>query len=387
MDSLNTIITIPNIGERLVSGEKLKKARLYREFSQEELATRLGVSKQAISKYESNKSQISSDIVARLPRALGFPIKFFIHDENINENDKSIVYFRTKNIPKKTKEHLTTKIEILDKEIMGFYKKYIEFPQVNIPDLDKYVTVGKCNYDREDIIRIVKIIREEWGLDNKPIINLAYTLQSNGFILNKQYINQDKTDGLSQWIGSTPYILTSSNKEAAVRTRFDNAHELGHLILHKGISEEEQGSKAIERDADYFASEFLYPSHVFLQEIQNYPLTIDTFIQLKEKWKISIQAIVRKCLDLELISEDKYIYFQKRISYKGWRKKEPLDNIITLEEPRLLRDATELLVDNEVVSKQDILNEINLYKEDIISFCNLSENYFDETLTNIIKIY
>ncbi|MGL6173315.1 MAG: helix-turn-helix domain-containing protein, partial [Cellulosilyticaceae bacterium] len=197
MDSLNTIITIPNIGERLVSGEKLKKARLYREFSQEELATRLGVSKQAISKYESNKSQISSDIVARLPKALGFPIKFFIQDENVDENEKSIVYFRTKNIPKKTKEHLMTKIEILDKEIMGFYKRYIEFPQANVPDLTKYVVAGKCNYDREEIIEIVKIIREEWGLDHKPIVNLAYTLQSNGFVLNKQYINQDKTDGLS----------------------------------------------------------------------------------------------------------------------------------------------------------------------------------------------
>ncbi|MGL6173417.1 MAG: hypothetical protein ACRC1P_02260, partial [Cellulosilyticaceae bacterium] len=128
-------------------------------------------------------------------------------------------------------------------------------------------------------------------------------------------------------------------------------------------------------------------SHVFLEEIQNYPLTIETFIQLKEKWKLSIQAIIRKCLDLELISEDKYIYFQKRISYKGWRKQEPLDNIITLEEPRLLRDATELLIEHNVISKQDILNEINLYKEEIISFCNLPEDYFEETLMNIIKIY
>ena len=126
-------------------------------------------------------------------------------------------------------------------------------------------------------------------------------------MLNKQYINQSKTDGFSQIINEKAYIFISANKECAVRSRFDLAHELGHLVLHRNVEEDEQGSNCIERQADYFASEFIYPSDVFIKEIQTLPLSFETFIMLKEKWKISIQAIVRKCKDLELISDDKYI--------------------------------------------------------------------------------
>lgn len=385
MDSFGKIVMLNGIDEQLIRGEKIKSARIYRELSQAELAECLDVTKQAISRYENNKSQMSSEVIARLPGALGFPIRYFTKNEDKQPKEQSIVYFRTKNIPKKTKEHLATKIRLLDEEIMTYYRKYIGFPEINFPDLTEYITRGKCNYSREDICAITKEIREHWGLGDEPIVNLAYVLQSNGIILSKQYINQDKTDGLSQWIQNTPYIFTSSDKESAVRSRFDNAHELGHLVMHRYVDEEEQGSKVIEKDADYFASQFLYPNDMFIKDIRGCSLSLETFIGLKEKWRISIQAIIRKCIDLELISEDKYIYFQKKISYKGWRKKEPLDNILTVEEPRLLKDATELLIENNVITKQDILNGVALYKNDIVELCNLPSDYFTEKVSDIIK--
>ncbi len=372
----------------LISGVKIKQARLYRGLSQGELAEKLGVTKQAVSKYEVGKSQLSTDIIALLPKTLGFPISFFTqNDTQSYDMSQSIIYFRTKNISKRTREHLASKIQILDENIMVFYKKYIDFPEVNIPELKEYLGNNNSNYNRDIIRGVANEIRKLWQLGTQPIANLAYVLQSNGFILNKQYIDQDKTDGLSQWINNTPYIFTSANKGSAVRTRFDNAHELGHLLLHRNVTVDEQGSTAIERDADYFASEFLYPSSEFLKEISGYPISLETFISLKEKWGISIQAIVRKCLDLELISDEKYIYFQKRISFKGWRKNEPLDDVLPVEEPTLLKDATEVLIDNEVLTKQEILNEINIYSSDIVEFCNLPTDFFENSYSNIIKLY
>ena len=243
-----------------------------------------------------------------------------------------------------------------------------------------------CNYKNETIIKACKEIRKYWNIGDKPIDNLAYLLQLNGFIISKQYINQNKTDGFSQRIGDKSYIFVSANKECAVRTRFDLAHELGHLVLHNRLGKEDVEEKVIEKDADFFASEFLYPSDVFLNEIQDYSIGFDRFIELKEKWKISIQAIVRKCKDLELISDDKYIYFQKRISYNKWRKNEPLDNRIVAEEPRLFEDIIELLLENSVITKKDILMDISLEKKDIIKYCNLDKDYFEDTLCNVIKI-
>ena len=223
-------------------------------------------------------------------------------------------------------------------------------------------------------------------MGNKPIDNLAYILQANGFIISRQYIDQDKTDAFSQKIDNN-YIFISGNKECAVRSRFDLAHELGHLILHDNIEIDEFEDKIIEKDADLFASEFLYPSEVFLEDIQDYSLGFERFIELKEKWKVSIQLLVRKCKDLGVISEEKYIYFQKRISFNKWRKKEPLDDRIVLEKPRLFEDVIELLIEENILTKKDILMNIDLEKNDIIKYCNLEDNFFEDTFCNIVKIY
>lgn len=373
--------------EKKVYGERIRQARIFRGLSQTQLAELLNVSKQAISKYETNKSKLSTSVISLLPQSLGFPLSFFYKPCVEDNESKNIIFFRTKDIPKKTKEQLKEKINIMDEEIMSYFDKYIEFPKLNIPDLCKELGNEKYNYNRERIKVAARKLREYWKLKNEPIENLMYVLQVNGFIINKQHIEQDKTDAFSQKVDDRVYIFVSANKESAVRTRFDLAHELGHIILHSKIEPDEYGERSIEMDADYFASEFLYPSEVFIDEIQDYSLNFDTFIILKEKWKISIQAIIRKCKDLELISDDKYIYFQKRISYNNWRKREPLDENIVPEDPRLLKDAIEILIDNKIIDKKSILMDLDLDKKEIIELCNLPQNFFDETLQNVIKIY
>lgn len=370
-----------------INGERIKQARLYRGLSQAELAERLEVSKQAISRYEKNDMNLATNIIAKLPNALGFPLSFFSKEFNFENKNKDAIYFRTKEIPRKTKDSLEVKIKLLDEEIISYLDNYIGLPEHKLPDLSKYIKINKYNYDREEIKKICKEIREFWGLGDEPIDNLSYVLQSNGYIINKQNISQNKTDGFSQYFNNRNYIFISANKGSAVRSRFDLAHELGHLVMHINIDSEELGGKVIERDADYFASEFIYPEESFINDIQGRSLNFDTFIKLKEKWKISIQAIIRKCRDLDLISEDKYTYFQKRISYNKWRIHEPLDDIIISEEPRLLKDALELLIENNILTKEKLLRDLDIYADDVIKLCNLPEDYFESSFDNIIKLF
>ncbi len=369
-----------------INGERIKQARIYRGLSQAQLADKLNVTKQAISKYETNKMNLNISTIALLPKALGFPLSFFNKYKKV-DSDNDIVFFRTKDIPKRTQDQLKEKINVMENEVIEYFENYIEFPKLNIPDFSDLLLSETCNYNREKIIEVCRRLREYWGIENEPIDNLMYVLQVNGFIINKQYIDQNKTDGFSKNLNDKAIIFVAANKESAVRTRFDLAHELGHLVLHRNIESEELGEKSIEMDADFFASEFLYPREEFIKEIQNSPLNFELFIRLKEKWKISIQAIIRKCKDFNLISEEKYIYFQKRISYNGWRKKEPLDDRIVEEEPRLLKDIIELLDDNNILSKKTLLREIDLDKEDILKLCNLPLDFFNDDLENLIKIY
>ncbi|MGL4848675.1 MAG: helix-turn-helix domain-containing protein [Clostridium sp.] len=371
-----------------INGERIKQARIYRGMSQAQLAKELEVTKQAISKYEANKMNLSINVISALPKVLEFPLSFFGKETyKIDEKNEGIVFFRTKNIPQKTQAMLSEKIKIMEEEILEYFEKYIEFPSLNLPNLENELGSETHNYNRERIIKVCEKLREHWGLGKKPIDNLMYILQKNGFIVNKQLIDQDKTDGFSQKLNEKNIIFVSANKESAVRTRFDLAHELGHLILHNKIEKEDYGEKIIELDADFFASEFLYPVESFIEEIKDRPLNFETFIILKEKWKISMQAIIRKCKDFDLISDDKYMYFQKRLSFNRWRKKEPLDDRIVSEEPRLLKDIIEVLIENKIVDKKQLLMDIELEKNQIIEFCNLSEDFFDDTFGNIIKLY
>lgn len=370
--------------ERKIYGERIRQGRILRGLSQEQLAKQLDITRQAISNCEKNNINLNINNLLKMSEALELPLSFF-YKSPVDDNEQ-IIFFRSKDIPKKTRDQLKEEINVFDKEIVRYFENYIQFPTINLPNLKEILGEEVCNYKKETIIKACKEIRKYWNIGDKPIDNLAYLLQLNGFIISKQYINQNKTDGFSQRIGDKSYIFVSANKECAVRTRFDLAHELGHLVLHNRLGKEDVEEKVIEKDADFFASEFLYPSDVFLNEIQDYSIGFDRFIELKEKWKISIQAIVRKCKDLELISDDKYIYFQKRISYNKWRKNEPLDNRIVAEEPRLFGDIIELLLENSVITKKDILMDISLEKKDIIKYCNLDKDYFEDTLCNVIKI-
>ncbi|MBN1067157.1 ImmA/IrrE family metallo-endopeptidase [Clostridium botulinum] len=375
-----------SLAERKVYGQRIKQGRILRGLSQEQLGKKVGVTRQAISNCEKDNINLSTTNLLKLSETLDLPLSFFYRIPE-EDNSDNIIFFRSKDIPKKTKEQLREEINIFDKEIVKYFEKFVKLPSINLPDLSDILEGKSYNYRKETIMDICKRIREHWGIGNKPIDNLAYLLQVNGFIISRQYINQDKTDAFSQNIDDKKYIFISGNKECAVRSRFDLAHELGHLVLHNNIDKDDFEEKIIEKDADSFASELLYPSEIFLEDIQDYSLGFERFIELKEKWKVSIQLLVRKCKDLKVISDEKYIYFQKRISFNRWRKNEPLDNRIVSEKPRLFEDVIELLIEKEILTKKDLLVNINLDKKDIIKYCNLDENFFDDTFCDIIKIY
>ena len=64
----------------------------------------------------------------------------------------------------------------------------------------------------------------------------------------------------------------ASEKEAGIRIRFDAAHELAHLVLHRWIEQAELADpktlKRIEAEADRFAGAFLLPRKSFPKRIR-----------------------------------------------------------------------------------------------------------------------
>lgn len=63
--------------KKIFNGKRLKEARLYNKLTITELAEKLNVTKQMISKYENGKSEPSFENSLKLNPILGYPREFF----------------------------------------------------------------------------------------------------------------------------------------------------------------------------------------------------------------------------------------------------------------------------------------------------------------------
>ncbi len=189
-------------------------------------------------------------------------------------------------------------------------------------------------------------------------------------------------DAFSTWdaVDGRPYVVLGSDSQSAFRTRFNVCHELGHLILHKGVSPAEfkdrSNFKLIEAQADRFAAAFLAPASTFSPEIA-IP-SLEAFRVLKPRWRLSIKMMIRRAQDLNVIDREEarrlYINYNRR----RWNHQEPLDEETEVEKPRLVRRMFEAIVDNDILEPSQIVADLPFNREDIEQLASLPFGYLDE---------
>src|SRR5699024_8933503 len=111
---------------------------------------------------------------------------------------------------------------------------------------------------------------------------------------------------------------------------------------------------------------FLMPKESFSKDI--YSSSLEHFINLKKKWKVSIQSMIYRCADLELLSENQIDYLKRQLSTKRYWSIEPLDNKIPIEKPFIQRQSIELLLEHKIVTPLEICNDIMMYPSEIEEF-------------------
>jgi Zn-dependent peptidase ImmA (M78 family) len=133
-------------------------------------------------------------------------------------------------------------------------------------------------------------------------------------------------------------ICLSSDRGNVLRRRVRAAHEIGHLMLHRGHPD--PGSARNEHEADRFAAELLMPADDIAPSLPRRP-DLARLIELQQQWGVSVQALLRRCSDLQTISPHMYKRGMIAISQLGWRKDEPaLD--YEGEWPAMLAEAARL---------------------------------------------
>lgn len=337
------------------NGERVKFARLYNGLTVDELAGKINISAQAESQYELGKITPQFDKLIALSEVLNFPIDFFLQQDNISMDTGSSYFRSLMKTPKKYRTEQKAKIQLLAK-LYSIMNEYIEFPCLNIPkDIESYDSPEEA----------ALYLRQFWNLGEKPIPNLLRLLESKGIIVSSFETSTNDIDAFSQFFninGKDVYFIAySNNKESAARINFDLAHELGHIIIHNWNEDTEDISREVfkekEKQANEFAAAFLLPENTFKNDVHYFSTELSNYIELKKKWRVSIGAMIHRSCELGIISMNQYQYLIRIMNKKGFREQEPLDKILEIPYPHLLKDAVDLLITNNVFSKKELLDE------------------------------
>ncbi len=279
-------------------------ARRRRGLKKIELAREIKVSLKSIMNYEAGDAP-GSDTMGRIVDVLKFPESFFF-GEDLEEIDAAAVSFRSM-----ARMAASTREEALGQgSICVLLNEWLNqrfgMPKPAIPSVRLATPEAAA-----------AIVRTEWGLGVEPISNMIHLLESKGVRIFSLSVKAREVDAFSMWKGETPFIMLNVQKSSE-HSRFDAAHELAHLVLHR------QGAptgKEAESEANRFASAFLMPDADVLAHTKPNP-SIAALLQWKKRWKVSLAALNYRLHQLRMTTEYHYRHLCIEISRMGGRTEE-----------------------------------------------------------------
>ncbi|GHA63031.1 transcriptional regulator [Streptomyces tendae] len=291
----------------MVTPSRLTLARKRRGMTIVELARRVGVSAQSLSNYEHGRQRPSSDTLNKISDALGFPSGFFTGVE-VEEIPSEAVAFRARSKLTAGRRDVALSVGRLAVELQGIISARFRLPVADLPSLDK-----------PDPESAAEMVRSRWGLGQAPISNMVHLLESKGvrvFSLAPEYA---EIDAFSFWHDGSPFVFLNTLKSAE-RSRFDAAHELGHLVMH-GPVRSLAGAEA-EQEANAFASSFLMPRRSVVAHMPKGAF-LDQVLKGRKIWKVAALALTYRLHDLEMLSDWQYRSLVVELSKRGYRSGEP----------------------------------------------------------------
>src|SRR5699024_4621752 len=171
--------------------------------------------------------------------------------------------------------------------------------------------------------------------------------------------------------------------KSAVRRNFDLAHEMGHLLLHYKVEFALLDKKSLrdyEHEANIFAGEFLLPQKEFRKDFQylskvSHP---DSYIDMKQKWKVSIQALAFRAQYLDLISYQQYRYFNMMLNKLKYREIEPLDKVLPVPRPGKVRSILQLLFEKHYFSLDGLLDSLGVDVAFLVNLTGIDIGFFKQ---------
>ena len=335
--------------------DQLKFALDLRGLSKTDLAKLMEITPRTITNYLKGRSQPDLNTLGRI---LKFSPDFF-EKENLPIINEHAVSFRSyARMPAKFKK-MALSYGVTAFILDDWINKEFELKTPNLPDLSSLTPAAAA-----------QTLRYEWGIGDKPIPNLIALLESKGIRIFSLPESKE-IDAFCVWNNNIPFIFLN-NQKSAERSRFDAAHELGHLVrdtpsmkhdcFPENSNKDGEDTRQIEKDANTFAAAFLMPEQA-LRQFQSSQISIEYLLKLKEIFGVSITALASRMYSLNMISE--WIY--NRVLWPQFAKLKYRTN-----EPRPMKKETSqvweklfILLEEDNISIKDIANQLDIHENDI----------------------
>lgn len=339
----------------MLNPSRLEFARNRRRWTKTRLAKELGVQLRSIQGYESGEYEPEPDRLERIAALLRFPVEFFLGD------DLPVIADHTASFRAMSKMSASLRDSALSVGTIAFllndlFEGYFNLPTADLPDLS--------DLSPEDA---AATLHRMWGLGEAPIGNMIHLLESMGIRIYSLTIEAKEVDAFSVWHESKPFVFLNTFKSAE-HSRFDAAHELGHLVRDRhSMMHGASHNPEMEREANAFASAFLMPRNSVISHKPNFP-TIQQLIRLKRVWGVSLAALAYRMNQLTLFTEWTYRSLCIQIAKLGYRTNEP--EPMKPEHSQLLAKVFDLLR-VEGIHRTDIARMLMVHPDDLnnLTFC------------------
>lgn len=286
-------------------------ARVRRRYTKAQLAKELGVTSRTVQNYEAGTPSPDSETLIKIAKLLNFPQQFFFIDEDMPELQEHAVSFRALSKMSDAMKKCAFSVASIAFKVNDWMEERFNLPQADLPDLSDLEPEAAA-----------ATLRRMWGLGNAPIPNMIHLLESKGIRVFSLTEEVRDADAFCTWHNGKPFVFLNTLKSAE-RSRFDAAHELGHLVRDVySMQHGEARGPEIEHQANAFASAFLMPK---ASVMANQPPTYTTayLMKLKHYWGVSLVAMAYRFHSVGLITEWNYRTLCIEMAKKGYRTQEP----------------------------------------------------------------
>lgn len=325
---------------------RLELARKRRRLTAKALAEHSGVSPITLSRLVNGQQVPDEGTIDRLVDALGYPRAFFFR-EDAPPVHPDAASFRSLSGMSAPERDAALSAGSLAFEMSAWVRQRFDLPRPDLLD---------GSQERNAAIA-ARALRQHWAIGERPISHMIKLLEAKGIRVFSLAEDTKNVDAFSCWHAGEPYIFLNTFKSAE-RSRFDAAHELGHLVLHKHGGPGQ--GKAAELEANRFASAFLMPHDDVVATVP-FVRNLDQLVTAKKRWGVSVAALAYRLHKLDRISDWTYRTFCIQINQR-FCKDEPEG--LPPERSAVWRNVLTALW-NEGVSRDRIAADLDLPPEEL----------------------